>query len=380
MLARAHQQLIGERTRHMPRLRSALREFFPAALVAFGEDLAGADARELLAAGPDPVSAATLSSSRVSAALERARRPQIADKVRAVRAAPPTEQLGRPKQLTAAYAATVRAQTAVLTALQAQITTMQGQVEAHSGRHPDAEIRLSQPRPGRHSRRPGARRARRRPAPLPQCPRPQELRRHQPEHPRLRQEKDRARPARAQRPAPRHPRWPGLIGAECLIRCARLLRPATPSRPRPPSRPAPAGQPPRGHPARLPEDPHPLRRDHRLAHHQPRRSTSCDLTNKALGCLSAGSVAGRPEPALHHARHPQTAQLNCTDQNPRTFTQLRTVVARPAGPPTETAVDPVFALRLRRACTWHLSWLAAMYPALNLPITDMVWVGEGVPA
>ncbi|MBW0011232.1 MAG: transposase, partial [Pseudonocardiales bacterium] len=180
VLARAHQQLIGERTRHMPRLRSALREFFPAALVAFGEDLAGADARELLAAGPDPVSAATLSSSRVSAALERARRPQIADKVRAVRAAPPTEQLGRPKQLTAAYAATVRAQTAVLTALQAQITTMQGQVEAHSGRHPDAEIRLSQPRPGRHSRRPGARRARRRPAPLPQCPRPQELRRHQP--------------------------------------------------------------------------------------------------------------------------------------------------------------------------------------------------------
>jgi hypothetical protein len=32
VLARAHQQLIGERTRHLLRLRSALREFFPAAL------------------------------------------------------------------------------------------------------------------------------------------------------------------------------------------------------------------------------------------------------------------------------------------------------------------------------------------------------------
>jgi hypothetical protein len=38
-----------------------------------------------------------------------------------------------------------RAQTAILTALQAQITTLQGQVEAHFGRHPDAEICLSQP-------------------------------------------------------------------------------------------------------------------------------------------------------------------------------------------------------------------------------------------
>jgi transposase len=54
VLARAHQQLIWERTRHLLRLRSALREFYPADLVAFGEDLAGADALELLAAAPDP--------------------------------------------------------------------------------------------------------------------------------------------------------------------------------------------------------------------------------------------------------------------------------------------------------------------------------------
>jgi transposase len=34
VLARAHQQLIWERTRHLLRLRSVLREFFPAALAA----------------------------------------------------------------------------------------------------------------------------------------------------------------------------------------------------------------------------------------------------------------------------------------------------------------------------------------------------------
>jgi transposase len=145
VVARAHQQLIWERTRHLLRLRSTLREFFPAALLAFGEDLASADALELLDAAPDPASAARLTTGQISAALQRARRRQIADKATVIAAALRTKQLGQPEVITAAYAATVRAQTAILTTLQAQIKTMQGQVEAHFGRHPDAEIILSQP-------------------------------------------------------------------------------------------------------------------------------------------------------------------------------------------------------------------------------------------
>jgi transposase len=113
VLARAHQRLIWEHTRHLLRLRSALREFFPAALVAFGDDLAGADALELLAAAPDPASAAKLSTSKISAALKRARRRQVADKAAVIRAALRTEQLGQPEVLTAAYAATVRVQVAI---------------------------------------------------------------------------------------------------------------------------------------------------------------------------------------------------------------------------------------------------------------------------
>lgn len=48
VLARAHQSLIWDRTQHVLRLRSALREFFPAALEAF-PDLSALDALELLA-------------------------------------------------------------------------------------------------------------------------------------------------------------------------------------------------------------------------------------------------------------------------------------------------------------------------------------------
>jgi transposase len=51
VLARAHQNLIWTRTRHTNALRSALREYYPAALDAF-EDLAHGDALGVLGRGP----------------------------------------------------------------------------------------------------------------------------------------------------------------------------------------------------------------------------------------------------------------------------------------------------------------------------------------
>jgi transposase len=148
VVTRAHKTLIWEQTRHRLRLRSTLREFFPAALVAF-EDLTAPDALELLAKAPDPVSAARLSTAKITAALKHARRHQIEAKAEAISVALNTTQLGLPAIVTAAYAATVRAQAAILTTLNNEIKTMQGQVEAHFGRHPDAEIYLSQPGLGR---------------------------------------------------------------------------------------------------------------------------------------------------------------------------------------------------------------------------------------
>jgi transposase len=144
VLTRSHKTLIWERTRHLLRLRSALREFFPAALVAF-QDLDAPDALELLAAAPDPVSAATLSVDAIEAALKRARRRNRAAKAQAIAAALRTQHLGQPPVVAKAYAATVRAQAAILTVLNTQVEAMEEQVEAHFGEHPDAKVYLSQP-------------------------------------------------------------------------------------------------------------------------------------------------------------------------------------------------------------------------------------------
>lgn len=76
VLARAHQTLVWERIRHQLRLRSVLREYFPAALVAF-DDLAARDALELLGRAPDPQAAARLSRAQIAAALRRARRRDV---------------------------------------------------------------------------------------------------------------------------------------------------------------------------------------------------------------------------------------------------------------------------------------------------------------
>ena len=46
--------LIWTRQRQSNQLRSMLREFYPAALVAFAEDLDGRDALAVLAVAPDP--------------------------------------------------------------------------------------------------------------------------------------------------------------------------------------------------------------------------------------------------------------------------------------------------------------------------------------
>jgi transposase len=144
VVARAHKTLIWERTRHTLRLRHALREFFPAALVAFA-DLTGTDALELLGKAPDPAAAARLTITQITTALKRARRHHLADNAEAIRSALRAEHLGQPAVVVAAYAATVRAQVAILTTLNAEIKTMEEQVAAHFGQHPEVEIYRSQP-------------------------------------------------------------------------------------------------------------------------------------------------------------------------------------------------------------------------------------------
>ncbi len=144
VVTRMHKTLIWERTRTGQRLRHALREYFPAALVAF-TDLDAADTLELLAKAPDPATAARLTTAQISAALKRANRRNITDKTTRIQAALRAKQLGQPAIVTAAYSASTRALVAVLVVLNEQVKTLHSEVEAHFGRHPDAEIVLSQP-------------------------------------------------------------------------------------------------------------------------------------------------------------------------------------------------------------------------------------------
>jgi transposase len=144
LTARTHQSLIWDRTRHVLRLRSALREFFPAALQAFA-DLDVPDTLELLRRAPDPEQAARLFKSTISAALRRARRRNIDAKATGLQAVLRADQLRQPAVIQAAYAAIVTSEVAVIEVLNTQIDQLGAVVSAHFGRHRDAEIYASQP-------------------------------------------------------------------------------------------------------------------------------------------------------------------------------------------------------------------------------------------
>src|SRR6476646_5059145 len=70
VLARGHQNLIWARTRHTNALRSALREYYPAALEAF-DDLHDRDAVAVLSRAPLPSEGARLSVSVIRSTLKQ---------------------------------------------------------------------------------------------------------------------------------------------------------------------------------------------------------------------------------------------------------------------------------------------------------------------
>lgn len=144
LTARTHQSLIWDRSRHVARLRSTLREYFPAALLAF-EDLDAPDALELLGKAPDPDQAARLSKTVITAALKRARRRRVEDRAEQLHTIFRAPELRQPPVLQTAYAAVVAREVAVITALNIQIDRLGAVVGEHFGRHRDAEIYTSLP-------------------------------------------------------------------------------------------------------------------------------------------------------------------------------------------------------------------------------------------
>jgi len=145
VLARAHQNLIWSRTRQTNALRNALREYYPAALIAF-DDLASNDCLAVLAKAPTPQAGARLSISQISAALKRGGRQRNLDRrSREIQHALRTDQLIAPEAITNAFAATATAAVGVIAELNRQITNLEHTLATRFEQHPDADIYRSLP-------------------------------------------------------------------------------------------------------------------------------------------------------------------------------------------------------------------------------------------
>ena len=139
VLARAHQDLVWARQQDTNRLRSLLREFFPAALTAF-DDLSTKTALSVLAAAPTPAAAARLTRANLVDLLHtagRGTRPADAARLAEVFAA---DQLRQPATVESAMGEAVRAIVRTLTATNESIKQLQDALAASFDQHPDAEI------------------------------------------------------------------------------------------------------------------------------------------------------------------------------------------------------------------------------------------------
>jgi hypothetical protein len=145
VLARAHQSMIWSRRQQASRLRSALREYYPAALAAF-DDLASGEATAILRAAPEPARGAALSRAQITAALRRAGRTRrLGERTAAIQAALRAPQPQPPPVIAAAMGAGTRALAAVIAEMNTQITGLERQLADDFERHPDAEVVRSLP-------------------------------------------------------------------------------------------------------------------------------------------------------------------------------------------------------------------------------------------
>jgi transposase len=146
VLARSHQSLIWARQRHVNQMRNALREYYPAALAAFGTDLAHKDAVAILTKAPTPEAGKTLSISQIRAALRRGGRQRNIDRRTAeIQEALRSQQLEAPPLVADAFGTTVAATAMVVASLNEQIAQVEARMVERFEQHPDAEIILSLP-------------------------------------------------------------------------------------------------------------------------------------------------------------------------------------------------------------------------------------------
>jgi hypothetical protein len=146
VLARAHQSAIWSRQRQINGLRSALREYYPAALAAFGTDLAASDAVAVLSIAPTPGTGRALPRAKIASALRRAGRQRNTGKrASEIQAALRADYLQAPPAITAAYGAAARSAIRLISAYTAEIAELEQALAEHFEQHPDAKIVRSLP-------------------------------------------------------------------------------------------------------------------------------------------------------------------------------------------------------------------------------------------
>ena len=146
LLARTHQSFVWQRQRHVNRLRSHLREFYPQALEAFGTDLASSDAVAVLSIAPTPELGRRLSRSKIAAALKRGgRQKNIQARSEKIQLALRSEQLEAPQTVRRAYGTVTSSLMRLIAGLNEQVAGLEKELESSFEDHPDAKILRSLP-------------------------------------------------------------------------------------------------------------------------------------------------------------------------------------------------------------------------------------------
>ncbi len=146
LLARSHQRLLWSRQRQLNGLRAQLREYYPAALDAFGEDLAHHDALAVLERAPRPELGRALSLSALQTTLRRGgRQRNLERRAQEIQAALRAPQLGASATVTDAYAAVGASTIAVVAEMTRQIKALEAKLKESFESHPDADIITSLP-------------------------------------------------------------------------------------------------------------------------------------------------------------------------------------------------------------------------------------------
>jgi transposase len=145
VLARSHKSLIWTRQQLGNQLRSALREFYPGALEAFGKELCEAESLDLLKRAPTPAQGRALSLAKITSTLRKAGRRKVEERAAAIRDALRAPRLEQPALVAQAYGVTVADLAGLIQDVIVRIDRQEKELGLSLKGHPDAEIYLSLP-------------------------------------------------------------------------------------------------------------------------------------------------------------------------------------------------------------------------------------------